>query len=296
MSEEPTPPYSRRRSEEITRDRLTDFRLKQLEAAVQTCSETSGKVLVALNEMNSRLAVGAERFVNVDKRIESLEGDRRWTVMAVLSALGSLVWHLLTSLMGGGSKLLLIASLALLMAGCGKERAQNASDTRAGVVAAMRAAADAGADDAVAILTGVDKRLPAVADVNSADWPPPKMTPEAIRTDPKAYSDSAPPEPARGWLWAGAGAAGLALLAGFRALAPLVPGIGPLWKFGADALWAVVQHADAKRADQVQANAAQALSKARPILAALPTVAPEAWASLPNSIQDVIRNLTKEPT
>lgn len=117
MSDDPTPPYSRRRTEEIPQDRLTEFRLKQLEDAVSLCSTTSGKVLDALNEMNARLSVGTERFDTTNKRLDSLEGDRRWTVMAIISAFGSLVWHAITSVLHAGPKLMLVAAVPLL-AGC----------------------------------------------------------------------------------------------------------------------------------------------------------------------------------
>lgn len=117
MSDVPTPPYSRRQSEQISADRLTDFRLKQLEEAVKLCSDNSTKVIDALNEMGARLAVGTERFGNVNKRIESLEGDRRWTVMAIIGAFASLVWQAIQSLLHVGPRLLIACALPLL-AGC----------------------------------------------------------------------------------------------------------------------------------------------------------------------------------
>lgn len=119
MSQDPTPThsYTRRRTEEIPPDRLTDFRLKQLEDAVSACSDTSHKVLDALNEMNARLSVGTERFGNVNKRLDDLEGSQRWAVLAMLSAFGSLVWQAITSMIHAGPKLLVIVPI-LALTGC----------------------------------------------------------------------------------------------------------------------------------------------------------------------------------
>lgn len=116
--------------------------------------------------------------------------------------------------------------VALFCCGCAKERAQQAADTRAGIAAAKAHCDPIGQ----AILAGVDARLPAVADVNSADWPAPAMKPEEIEADPKKYTEAAPPEPKRwgGKLIAAIGVASTVALWLVGRLAPMLPGAGTL--------------------------------------------------------------------
>ncbi len=113
----PTHTYTRRRTEEVPADRLTDFRLKQLEDAVSRCGESSDQVLIEVRDMSARLAVGTERFGNLNKRIDNVEGAQRWAVIAMLSAFGSLVWQAITSLLHIGPKLIVLMS-TLALAGC----------------------------------------------------------------------------------------------------------------------------------------------------------------------------------
>jgi hypothetical protein len=107
------------------------------------------------------------------------------------------------------------------------------------------------------------------------------MQPLEIRKDPVKYGEIAPPEP-KGWgVWGMvAGAGGVALLA-FRALAPLIPGAGPLVKVAADAAWAVMATREQKKADQAKDQVSQAVALAVPVLEALHSIPPEA---LPGSL------------
>jgi hypothetical protein len=143
----------------------------------------------------------------------------------------------------------LLAAAVLLLCGCASDaRAKTAADARSGLQAAAELS-----PEAAPILAGVDARLPAVAGVNSADWPAAEWTKERIRNDVEGYTKSAPPEPARWGFWAAAGGIGVAALAALRVVAPLIPGGGPLVKLAADAAWAVMAHRDQKQADEANA-------------------------------------------
>lgn len=80
------------------------------------------------------------------------------------------------------------------------------------------------------------------------------MTSEQIQKNPQAYASSAPPEPARAWLIAGLSAAAIAGLGLLRALAPLVPGGGPLIKGAADLAWNLMATKNQRAADAAQAG------------------------------------------
>lgn len=144
--------------------------------------------------------------------------------------------------------ILLCAMLAV--GGCGGERAQAGADARAGLAAAAPHADPTGA----AILEGVNARLPAVAGVNSADWPAPAMTPERIAENPAEYNRTAPPEPARGWLKVAGlvGAIGLPLLYAIGRVAPMVPGLGTAAGAVANVAWSLLAHRDLKATDRAR--------------------------------------------
>lgn len=150
--------------------------------------------------------------------------------------------------------------IALFSCGCAKERAQVAADARAGIAAAAPHADSIGQ----AILAGVDARLPAVADVNSADWPSPAMKPESITADPQKYLQASPPEPKRTWAMVAAVATSLGLGALFilQRAGPLIPYVGPfigaaMSRFPAlqpliNLAWNAASHADEVAADKAK--------------------------------------------
>lgn len=148
----------------------------------------------------------------------------------------------------------ILCVVLFFMSSCASDRAQVASDTRAGVRAVITAQESGSSTDQLTILRGVDARLPAVAEVNSSEWPAPSMTIEQIQKNPQAYASSAPPEPARAWLIAGLGAAAIAGLGLLRALAPMIPGGGPLIKGVADMAWNIMATKNQRAADAAQAG------------------------------------------
>lgn len=167
--------------------------------------------------------------------------------------------------------------LALTLIGCGKQqRAQSGADAVSGIKAA-RVALEAGmaTQEAINILTGVEKYIPAATGVSPAEWPAPRMTPEQIVADPQKYSNDAPPPPS-GWgaqLWSAAVlAGGLAAWLLKRGL-PLIPGIGgparALIEMGADVLWKVAATKDQKALDDALAQVSQAAKTAAPAIDAL---------------------------
>lgn len=188
-------------------------------------------------------------------------------------------------------KIAILCLLALFCCGCAKERAQVAADARAGVAAAMPHADPVGQR----ILAGIDARLPAVADVNSADWPVPVMAPVAIEADPVKYQKTAPPEPKRTWAQVAAVATGLGFAALFilQRAGPLLPYVGPvvgsimsrfpLVQPALNAVWSLASHADEVAADKAKAvvaadagsllAAAQAANAKPEVIAALKALA-----------------------
>lgn len=112
-----TPPrshsYVRRRTEELRPDELTNHRLQNLEEGVRQMTTAIAASHAVLGEINTRLAVGAERIETNEKRLASLEGDRRWIVLSFLTAMAALVWEALNTLFAHGPKAPLIAALVL---------------------------------------------------------------------------------------------------------------------------------------------------------------------------------------
>lgn len=129
MSDE-TPTYNRRRSGELDGEQLTNYRLKSLEECVERLTDQVVANNTVLGEINARLAVGTERHSTYDKRLESLEGDRRWTVMGILSAMAALVWQAITAF---GSKHMLVLIGALLLAGCWLDSRGSPQPERCGI-------------------------------------------------------------------------------------------------------------------------------------------------------------------
>ncbi len=155
---------------------------------------------------------------------------------------------------------LILLLLVLLCGGCAGERAQQAANTRAGIEAAKASIrANEAAEKVLAILDGVNARIPATAEVPSVDFPAPAMSPAAIQADPETYAKSAPPEPS-GKLaktLAVLGASGLSLLWIAGRLAPGLPGVGPLVGKLADFGWNFLANRNQKAADKVASALAQ---------------------------------------
>jgi hypothetical protein len=284
--ETPTHSYRRRNSEEMRPDELTNHRLTNLEEGVRQMTTQIASTHALVGEINTRLAVGGHLITGTEKRIDALERNQRFVVLGILSSLGLWVWEMIKNIASHARLPLLV--VALLLPGCGKERAQVASDANAGVQAARQALVDNDAPVADAILDGVERRLPATAGVNSADWPVPAMTPAQIRSDPAKYGKSAPPEPDRVLFWSSVGAGALAAFAVARKLAPLVPGIGPVWSGVVDAAWSLAQHTQAKKADEANERAKQTIDTVRPTLALLRTHVPVLYNDLPTSARQAI--------
>lgn len=150
---------------------------------------------------------------------------------------------------------LLIVAIGIALCGCSQERAQLAADARSGILAAQIQMHAGKTDEASAILIGVDRRLPAVAEVPTKDWPMPAMSPASIAEAPRQYVESAPPEPKGGMgkILAVAGGIGASLLFIIGRLAPGLPGAGPVIGKVADVAWNVLAHRDQKATDQAAA-------------------------------------------
>ena len=198
----------------------------------------------------------------------------------------------------GGMFLLLCM---VLLSGCTFERsseratrAQASADLDAGLVSAIKAAADTGASDAVAILTGARKYVAPAAGIPHAEWPVPTLPPDEIRKRPAAYGDSAPPEPAPNpWgfgLLAGLTTAGAAALWIGKNMLPLVPGIGGpakgLIELVANTAWTITAHADQKKADAAKESVATAAAVAGDVIAGIRQVDP---ALLPPAVAAAIQ-------
>jgi len=96
--------------------------------------------------------------------------------------------------------LLLTGLIALSLTGCGKqERSQAGADAAAGLKALRTklATMEAGyaTAEALAILSGIEKYIPAATGVNPSEWPDARISPTLIAQMPQLYADSAPPIP-----------------------------------------------------------------------------------------------------
>lgn len=288
MNDEPTPQhnYSRRKTEDLPADQLTHHRLRSLEQSVDKLTVAIAANQTLLSSIASRQEVGQERFAHYDLRLTSLEGDRRWTVMGIISAFGAMILSALAFFTRGEPpKLPVLLIAVLVLGGCAKDRAQIGADARAGVQAATMAVEAGETMKAAAILDAVDQRLPATAGVNSAEWPAPKMTAEQVFADPAAYGKSAPPEPSQAGFLAACVAGALAVLALARQVAPMVPVLGPVWSGVINTAYELAQHASAKKADKAAEHAKQVLDTAGPILALVRTTMPDLCGKLPESAQ-----------
>lgn len=285
----PTHNYHRRRTDEMGSDELTHHRLKNLEQGVADIMDNISAARGELSVITTRLAVGAHQMEGTEKRLESLEKSRMWVVLGVLAAFGSFVWTAITQLFSG-PKVPVVLACVLLM-GCAADRAQIGADARAGIEGAQLALDVGQVETAKAILEAVDARLPATAEVSSAEWPAPKMTADQVFADPEAYGKSAPPEPSQVGFWACVGGGILATLGFLRVAAPFVPGLGPLWKSSIDVAYAIAQHSRAKQVDAAAERAKAVVDQVAPTLALLRSAAPAVWTSLPDSAQQAMSAL-----
>lgn len=132
MSDE-TPSNNRmnRRSGELDGQQLTNYRLKSLEESVDRLTTQIANNNEVLSDFSARLLVGNERHTSYDKRLESLERDRRWTVLGILTAVGALVWQVVTAF--GGPKHLPIVAACLLLTGCWLERGSPQGPEQCGI-------------------------------------------------------------------------------------------------------------------------------------------------------------------
>lgn len=90
-------PVHRRPTEELPALALLSHRIHEVEKRMDQSAERDQEIIAGQQEIITRLAVGTERFTNTDKRLTSLEGDRRWIVMATIGAVASLAWHAVTT-------------------------------------------------------------------------------------------------------------------------------------------------------------------------------------------------------
>lgn len=193
----------------------------------------------------------------------------------------------------------------LFLVGCGtdvrlsKEQAQALAAARDGVQEQRRLAAQAQApeltpEQCAEIDAGIARLSQAVASfivavAANAELPP--STAPHPRADLDGYcaaaatSESAPP-PAADSTWATIvavlGGSALAAAAGLRAIAPHVPGLGPVWRLAIDGAWNLLQHKKAKAADEAAQAARAVILAAAPALRAMRDADNSvAWNSLP---------------
>jgi hypothetical protein len=186
-------------------------------------------------------------------------------------------------------RLTVLLLLLFLTMGCARDdRAQAAANARVGLMALAAAyQAGIGTAEALAIIKGIDKYLPAAAGVNSAEWPAPQHTVEQIQKKPTAYGDAAPPEPEMFSLATKLTGLAIFLLGVIRVAAPIIPGAGPLVQGVANLAWSLMASRQQKRADQVAETIGQAAQTAKPVLDALRALP---LKDMPPSIADAIRS------
>lgn len=195
--------------------------------------------------------------------------------------------------------LVLLLALILPTSGCKDQRAQQAADNRARLEAAtmtlgdaikalanaeqfLIAQGDAGkpALDLIhqvrAAINGAGKlvgnaheSMPAVAEVPSAKLPPPAHTAAELHANPEMDKPAPEPSGNGGKILALAAAAGLGALALARTVAPLIPGMGPMWAKVIDVGWSIAQHSDAKAADAAAHTVADVAADVVPVARAI---------------------------
>ena len=111
-------PAWRRPTEELPVLALLSHRIHEVEKRMDQSRDRDEEIIAGQQEIITRLAVGTERFTNTDKRLSSLEGDRRWIAMATIGAVASLAWHALTAIFKSTPHPLLLACMLPLMSGC----------------------------------------------------------------------------------------------------------------------------------------------------------------------------------
>lgn len=268
--------------------------MSQLDIIVGKVSKVETSLMLGDRRFDDLEAVQKEttqELEAVGKRVDGMEKKQDGIANKVIggaAVVGFLAsaWHWIKEAAKSSGSVFL---LCILLTGCDsrKSRAQAAADLNAGIAAAIQAAADAGAQEAVAILTGAQRYVAPAAGVNTADMPAPRMTPEEIRSDPQGYGNEAPPEPERWTFWAMAGTAGAFALALLRVAAPMVPGGGPLLSGAANLAWTLMSTRNQKAADAAATIAQQAAANAKPLLDALRAAPLE---SLPDNVREAIRN------
>lgn len=93
--------------------------------------------------------------------------------------------------------------------------------------------------------------------------------------------------------WAGIIGAGMTVLAGLRLVAPLVPGLGPVWAATINGIWNIAQHKDAKLADAAQARVAGAATATADVSRQLRNLSPDTWSKLPEDLRNALEALQR---
>jgi hypothetical protein len=186
-------------------------------------------------------------------------------------------------------RLTVLLLLLFLTMGCARDdRAQAAANARAGLMALAAAyQAGVGTAEALAIIRGIDKYLPAASGVNSAEWPAPQHTVEQIQKNPTAYGDAAPPEPEMFSLATKLTGLAIFLLGVIRVAAPIIPGAGPLVQGAANAVWSLMATRKQKQADAAAQTVSQAAQVAKPLLDELRAMPLD---QLPPSLRELVNH------
>lgn len=116
-------PIDRRPTEELSGDSVTAYRIGQLEKKQDVANAQNEKILGILGEMNTQMALGNTRMDASEKRLDTIEADKRATaglytsILALLGAIGSGVAAIFT-------RHAPVLAVALLLTGCHVRNAQ----------------------------------------------------------------------------------------------------------------------------------------------------------------------------
>lgn len=200
-------------------------------------------------------------------------------------------------------RFLIVFSAILILAGCNgdvrysadqaKQIAQAQEDSAALVVVSKGQTLS----EAVAsLIASVDARLSA-ANANQKDLPAPFVTATVLVASQPARAqevkDSAAakanPPKGSGWgTWAAVGGAALVAFGVLRQLAPIIPGLGPVWAGAINLGYNIFQHADEKKADAAQATAAAVVNDVAGLVAVMKTNNFVAYQALPKQLTTIL--------
>lgn len=200
-------------------------------------------------------------------------------------------------------RFLIFITAILMLAGCNGEvrysadQAKQLAQAKEDATALVIVAKGQTLSEAVAsLVASVEARLSA-ANANQADLPAPAVTATVLIASQPARAqevkDSAAakgnPPAGSGWgRWAAVGGAALVALGVLRQLAPMIPGLGPVWAGVINFGYNIAQHSAEKKLDAAQATAANVVNDVADLVRVMKINNFVAYQALPKMLTDTL--------